>query len=58
MFKNFNSMSTLEKIYICVNYKGKKHKQTEVLRKDNYHRWKLKKYPVNKTRFSKSLFVF
>ena len=51
-------MSTLQNIYICVNYKGKKHKQTEVLGRDNYHRWKPKKYPVNKTRFSKSLFVF
>ena len=26
-------MSTLQNIYICVNYKGKKYKQTEVLRK-------------------------
>ena len=51
-------MSTLQNIYIYVNYKGKKHKQTEVLHIDNYHRWKPKKYPVNKTRFSKSLFVF
>ena len=38
MFKYFNSMSTLRNIYICVNYKGKKHKQTEVRRRDNYHR--------------------
>ena len=38
MFKYFNSMSTLRNIYICVNYKGKKHKQSEVLRRDNYHR--------------------
>ena len=58
MFKYFNSMSTLRNIYICFNYKGKKHKQTEVRRIDIYHRWKPKKYPVNKTRFSKSLFVF
>ena len=58
MFEYFNSMSTLRNIYICVNYKGKKHKQTEVLRRDNDHRWKPKKYPVNKTRFTKSLFVF
>ena len=58
MFKYFNSMSTLRNIYICVNYKGKKHKQTEELRRDNYYRWKPKKYPVNKTGFSKSLFVF
>ena len=45
-------MSTLRNIYICVNYKGKKHKQTEELR------WEPKKYPVNKTRFGKLLFVF
>ena len=38
MFKYFNSMSTLRNIYVCVNHKGKKHKQTEVLRRDNYHR--------------------
>ena len=38
MFKYFNSMSTLRNIYICFNYKGKKHKQTEVLRRDIYHR--------------------
>ena len=38
MFKYFNSMSTLQNIYICINYKGKKHKQTEVLRRDNNHR--------------------
>ena len=31
-------MSTLRNIYICVNYKGKKHEQTEVLRRDIYHR--------------------
>ena len=37
MFKYFNSMSTLRNIYIYVNYKGKKHKQTEVLRGDIYH---------------------
>ena len=29
-------MSNLRNIYICVNYKGKKHKQTEVLRRDIY----------------------
>ena len=29
MFEYFNSMSTLRNIHICVNYKGKKHKQTE-----------------------------
>ena len=51
-------MSTLRNIYICVNYKGKKHNQTEVLGRDIYHRWKPKKYLVNKTKFSKSLFVF
>ena len=38
MFKYFNSMSTLRNIYICVIYKGKKHKQTEVRRRDIYHR--------------------
>ena len=38
MFKYFNSISTLRNIYICVNYKGKNHKQTEVLRIDEYHR--------------------
>ena len=38
MFKYFNSMSTLRNIYICGNYKGKKHKQTEVLQRDIYHR--------------------
>ena len=38
MFKYFNSMSTSRNIYICVNYKGKNHKQTEVHRKDIYHR--------------------
>ena len=40
MFKYFYSMSTLQNIYIyiCVNYKGKKHKQIEVLWRDNYHR--------------------
>ena len=27
MFKYFNSMSTLRNIYICVNYKGRKHKK-------------------------------
>ena len=37
MFKYFDSMSTLRNIYICVNYKGKKHKQTEVFRRDIYH---------------------
>ena len=58
MLKYFNSMSTLRNIYIWINYKSKKHKQTEVLQRDSYHRWKPKKYPVNKTRFSKSLFVF
>ena len=58
MFRYFDSMSILRNIYICVNYKGKKHKQTEELRRDIYHRWKPKKYLVNKTRFSKSLFVF
>ena len=30
MFRYFNSMSILRNIYICVNYKGKKHKQTKV----------------------------
>ena len=38
MFIYFNSMSTLQNIYICVNYKGKRHKQTKVLWRDNYHR--------------------
>ena len=38
MFEYFNSMSTLQNIYICVNYHGKKRKQTEVLRRDIYHR--------------------
>ena len=38
MFKYFNSMSTLRNIYICFNYKDKKHKQTEVRRRDIYHR--------------------
>ena len=31
-------MSTLRNIYIFVNYKGKKHKLTEVLGSDIYHR--------------------
>ena len=38
MFKYFNSMSALRNIYICVNYKGKKHEQTEVLGIDIDHR--------------------